>query len=264
MISPPGGRRQAQVTYELAGILGRERRLLLFDLDPLARITRLCGIEPPHGEGVSDVLLGRRSLAPAIRRLPFFDVVPASRLLAAYEALARTERGRGAALERALQGLVGRYDLALFALPRESGRALWSAFLPFSDAVVLTVEPVSFGLAAVEATVLQIETAIGSRPVPSWIVALGFEERSPLARNFLVALHERWPGHLFETAVPDVGQGPVGARGAALRAMARELDQRLHRPLSRAPRPSTLSRTPPAVSSPGTLAHGEPGSPWTP
>lgn len=264
MISPPGGRRQAQVTYELAGILGREQRLLLFDLDPLARITRLCGIEPPHGQGVAEVLLGRRSLAPTIHGLPFFDVVPASRLLAAYEALARTERARGAALERVLQGLVGRYDLALFALPRESGRALWSAFLPFSDAVVLTVEPVSFGLSAVETTVQQIETALGSRPVPSWIVALGFEERSPLARNFLVALRERWPGHLFETVVPDFAQGPVGARGAALRAMARELDGRLHRRLPRAPRPSTLSHAPPAVPIRGTLAHEEPGIPWTP
>jgi len=237
VISPPGGRRQARAAIELAGLLPRgAQRALIVDLDPLARATRLLGIDPGAGDSISDVLLRRRPLDAAVRRVAHaWDFVPATRMLAAFEAFAARDRELCGVLRAALAPLAGRYDYVLLLAPGESGEALWSAALEASDAVLVFAEPLSFGLRGVDRVVRQLHAPVhapaqalnGRGPLALWIAALGFSARSPLTRNFLVGLRDRFPAHVLRTLVPDSDEVSHEMRQAAYHALAGELRGRL-------------------------------------
>lgn len=247
MISPPGGRRQARAAVELAGILPRgSERALVLDLDPLARATRLLGLDPEAGDTTSDVLLRQRPVGQAARRVGRFDFVPASRMLAAFEAFAARDHGLRGVLRSALEPLAGRYERVLLVAPAESGEALWSAALAASDAALLFAEPLSFGLHGVDRVVRQLYATVraplhargGGGPLALWIAALGFSARSPLTRNFLVGLRDRFPTHVLGTLLPDADEVPLQVRHAATCALASELRGRLRH--ARRPRPTPV------------------------
>ena len=236
LISPPGGRRQARAAIELAGILPRgAQRALVVDLDPLARATRLLPVDPATGETSADVLLRRRALEGAVRRMTkTWDFVPATRMLAAFEAFAARDRELRGLLRRALEPLAARYDYVFLLAPGESGEALWSAALDASDAVLVFAEPLSFGLRGVDRVVRQLHApvhapahALNGHGLALWIAALGFSARSPLTRNFLVGLRDRFPAHVLRTLVPDTDEVTHEMREAAYHALAGELRGRL-------------------------------------
>jgi len=229
----PGAGRSTDAALHLADIWHQKgERVLLVDLDPLGRASRSLGLERALPGTAADVLFGRRSLAAATHVLADgLDLVPASRLLAAFEAFAARDVLVAKRFGLALAGVAHRYDRALLFTPPEGGAALFTTALSVADAALLFVEPASFGFREVEGCVRRIRAAADGRPLPLWMAALGLSERSPLSRNFLVGLRARFGRHVLRTVVPDGGGRPSRAGHEPLDALADELHHELSRRL---------------------------------
>jgi chromosome partitioning protein len=100
------------------------------------------GLEPDEIETtVHDVLVGRCDIGEAIRRLDeeAFDLVPSSIDLAGAEAYLLTRMGREYALQKALAGLDGSYQLILLDCPPSLG-VLTITALTAADEVVIPLQ----------------------------------------------------------------------------------------------------------------------------
>ena len=119
-----GGVAKTTTVAALAAALSEQGRdVLAVDLDPQACLTYSLGLEPDQLETtVHDVLVGRCDMRDAIRSLDeeAFDLVPSSLDLAGAEVYLLTRMGREYALQKALAGLDGAYQLILSTALRRS------------------------------------------------------------------------------------------------------------------------------------------------
>lgn len=104
-----------------AGLVERNRRVLLVDLDPQASLSFATGIDDDPEPSMHDVMMGRAAITDILYESNGLDVAPSSIDLAGAEVHLLTRPGREYVLERALRPVLPAYDVVLIDCPPSLG-----------------------------------------------------------------------------------------------------------------------------------------------
>jgi chromosome partitioning protein len=236
-----------------AALAERGRRVLLVDNDPQANLTGALGLSK-DGESTYDVLFGdaaledvKRSVVDSALRHPngaVIDVVPGAPDLAGAEVEVVGVADRERRLEAALAGARDAYDYVLIDCPPSLGLLTLNALVA-ADGVIAPVQCEYLaleGLSQLLDTLRRVREALNPGLVRLFLLMTMFDARTGLSQSVVDEVRSHFPQFFLSTVIPRsirFGEAPsyaqsvlrydaTGRGAAAYRALAAEIDERLH------------------------------------
>lgn len=220
------------------------RRVLLVDLDPQACLTFSVGLDPDAlTESLHDVFVRRVKVADVRRpvtSLPGLDILPATIDLAGSEVHLLTRTGREHALAKALDPVLGEYDLVLVDCPPSLGVLTINGLSAAEEVVIpLQCETLSHrGVGQLLETVEDVRMFANPRLTVRGVIATMYDDRTRHGRAVLEDVGRRYDLTVLDPPVrksirfaeaPDLGRcilehAPTSPGADAYRALARQLD----------------------------------------
>jgi chromosome partitioning protein len=219
------------------------RRVLVVDLDPQACLTYSLGFDPDGLEqSVHDVFVRRAKVADVSRPVPGvegLDVLPASIDLAGSEVHLLTRTGREHVLARALEPVLGAYDLVLIDCPPSLGVLTINGLTAAAAVLIpLQCEALSHrGVGQLLETVEDVRAFANADLQVRGVIATMYDDRTRHARSVLDEVGERYGIPVLSPPVrksirfaeaPAVGKSilqhaPSSPGAQAYRSIARQL-----------------------------------------
>ena len=184
------------------------KRVLLVDLDPQACLTYSLGLDPDDlTASLHDVLVRRAKMAdirlevPGVRGL---SVIPATIDLAGAEVHLLSRTGREHVLARALQPILGEYDVVLIDCPPSLGVLTINGLTAAEVVLVpLQCEALSHrGVGQLLETVEDVRQFANDSLRVLGVIATMFDGRTTHARRILAEVGERYGLRVFDPPVP--------------------------------------------------------------
>jgi chromosome partitioning protein len=222
ILSQKGGTGKTTAVRTLADVLRRAGlQVLALDLDPQGNLSDYFDVPPDAQPTTAEVLVGRATLAEAIRSVDAdqsadaghgtdagrvrgrADVVPANLSLAETELALGGKIGRELTLRRALQQAPLGYEIVLLDCPPSLGLLTVNALVA-ADWALITAEAQYFALQGVEQAMEVVEVARDSLNPDLQLlgVLLNLADlRTIHSREALASLRERFGEKVFDTAI---------------------------------------------------------------
>jgi chromosome partitioning protein len=226
-----------------AALAALERRVLVLDCDPQGNASRGLGVEatPPT---LYHVLAGTAGLAEAIRptEFPFLSIAPSNRDLVGVEIeFAHLEDWEGR-LRRAIEPIVGQFDVVLLDCPPSLGHLTVCALVA-AEGVLVPLQCEYFALGGISelvSTVRRVQAALNPRLEIAGVLLTMYDDRTNLSREVADEVRRHFGDRVYRTVVPrnvrlaeapshgqPILQYDIKSRGAeAYLALARELLRR--------------------------------------
>ncbi|MGR8929477.1 MAG: ParA family protein [Gammaproteobacteria bacterium] len=187
-------------------------RTLLVDLDPHGSLTSYFRMNPDQIEFsvynlFRDTSEKKKDVDPQIYVTPTeFDglaVLPASTAIATLDRQVAQMGGMGLVVSTALAKLKDRYDYVIIDSPPMLGVLMINA-LAACDHLIIPVLAEFLALKGLDRMVHTINMVFHSRKVPPryTIVPTMYDKRTRAARDSLLALHQQYPGKVWQSVVP--------------------------------------------------------------
>ena len=190
-----------------ASLAAAERRVLLVDVDPQSNASSGVGVRLERGEvSTYDVLLGRQSLAQAVRptRVPHLSVVPSAPDLAGAEVELVDQPRRELRLRSALQGARDEYDFVFLDCPPSLGLLTVNALVA-SDGVIIPLQCEYYaleGLSQLLRTVRAVRRSFNPRLDIEGIVLTMFDTRNNLSHQVADEVRRHFRSKVFRSVIP--------------------------------------------------------------
>ena len=190
-----------------ASLAAAERRVLLVDVDPQSNASSGVGVRLERGEvSTYDVLLGRQSLAEAVRptRVPPLSVVPSAPDLAGAEVELVDQPRRELRLRSALQGARDEYDFVFLDCPPSLGLLTVNALVA-SDGVIIPLQCEYYaleGLSQLLRTVRAVRRSFNPRLDIEGIVLTMFDTRNNLSHQVADEVRRHFRSKVFRSVIP--------------------------------------------------------------
>jgi chromosome partitioning protein len=230
-----GGVAKTTTVHSLGAALAeRGRRVLLVDLDPQACLTFSTGLDPDQLElSLYEVLIGKDGL----------DLLPSSIDMAGVEVHLLTRPGREYAVGRALEPLLGSYDVVLIDCPPSLGVLTINGLTAAGGVLVpLQCETLSHrGVGQLMETIGDVRSFTNPTLEVLGVVATMYDPRTRLAQETLAAVGSAYGLEVIGSPIPKSvrvaeapGRGcsvlrhaPSSPSAAAYRVLAEVLESRL-------------------------------------
>ena len=187
-------------TVHSLGVASAEfgRRTLVVDLDPQACLTFSLGFDPDAMDhSLHDVFVRRENIADVARPVPGvarLDLVPATIDLAGSEVHLLTRTGREHVLERALEPVLGHYDLILIDCPPSLGVLTINGLTAANSVLIpLQCEALSHrGVGQLLETIEDVRAFANSDLDVRGIIATMYDDRTRHARHIIEEVESRY------------------------------------------------------------------------
>lgn len=208
-----GGVGKTTTVVTLGGLLSAWGfRTLLVDLDPHGSLTSYFRMNPDEVElGVynlfRDTSEKKKEVNPSIyianTEFDGLAVLPASTAIATLDRQVAHMGGMGMVVAAALGKLKDQYDYVIIDSPPMLGVLMINA-LAACDHLVIPVLAEFLALKGLDRMVHTIDMVFHSRKTPPkfTIVPTMFDKRTRAARESLVALHQQYPGNIWNSVIP--------------------------------------------------------------
>jgi chromosome partitioning protein len=220
-----GGVAKTTTVHSLGAALAEGgQRVLLVDLDPQACLTFSAGVDP-DGLDVSlyEVLTGKAAAEDIRLEAEGFDLLPSSIDMAGVEVHLLTRPGREYALSRAIEPLLGDYDVVLIDCPPSLGVLTLNGLTAASGVIIpLQCETLSHrGVGQLMETIADVRSFTNPRLEVLGVVATMFDPRTRLARETLAGVGAAYGLEVLEPPVPkSVRVAEAPGRGCSVMAHA--------------------------------------------
>ena len=202
-----GGVGKTTTAVNVGAYLALGVRVLLVDLDPQANATSSLGFDPNGVElSTYDALLGAASLSAVI--VPSgraqFDLAPSSRALAGAQVELVDQADRDQRLKRAMQDVVGRYDVVIVDTPPSLGILTLNALV----AAELLLAPVQCeylaleGVAQLMETIELVRATLNPRLELLGMLMTMYDQRTRLSPQVVEEVRRHFPDRTFNTVIP--------------------------------------------------------------
>ncbi len=187
-------------TVHSLGVASAEfgRRTLVVDLDPQACLTFSLGFDPDSLErSLHDVFVRRDCVADVslqVPGVPNLDVLPATIDLAGSEVHLLTRTGREHVLERALEPVLGKYDLILIDCPPSLG-VLTINGLTAADSLLIPLQCEALshrGVGQLLETIEDVKAFANSSLTVRGIIATMYDDRTRHSRHIIEEVEARY------------------------------------------------------------------------
>ena len=187
-------------TVHSLGVASAEfgRRTLVVDLDPQACLTFSLGFDPDAlDRSLHDVFVRRESVAEVrlpVPGVPFLDLLPATIDLAGSEVHLLTRTGREHVLERALEPVLGDYDLILIDCPPSLG-VLTINGLTAADSVLIPLQCEALshrGVGQLLETIADVRAFANADLAVRGVIATMYDDRTRHARHVIEEVEVRY------------------------------------------------------------------------
>lgn len=243
-----GGVAKTTTVHSLGAALAeRGRRVLLVDLDPQSCLTFSAGIDPDALEvSLYEVLIGKAAAADCRCDIDGMGLLPSSIDMAGVEVHLLAKAGREYALGRALEPLLGDYDVVLIDCPPSLGVLTINGLTAASGVLIpLQCETLSHrGVGQLIETISDVRSFTNPSLEILGVVATMYDPRTRLAQETLAAVGAAYGLEVLDPPVPKSvrvaeapGRGvsvlrhaPHSTSANAYRALAAGLESRLSGP----------------------------------
>jgi chromosome partitioning protein len=201
-----GGVAKTTSAHTLGGALAeRGQRVLLVDLDPQACLTFSAGLDAEALEvSVHDVMLGRAAAADVLVDVGGLHLIPSSIDLAGSEVHLLSRTGREYVLQRALQPLLGAYEVILIDCPPSLGILTINGLTAADEVLIpLQCETLSHrGVGQLIETIDDVRTYTNPELAVRGVIATMFDRRTKLARQTVAAMGESYGLTVLDPPIP--------------------------------------------------------------
>lgn len=206
IVNHKGGVGKTTTAINVAAALSafHNKKVLLIDLDGQANLTTHCGIfeEPQHS--MFEVLYSSLPIKQAIVHMPMYDIVPAKLDLSGVEISLVNKPAREMVLKKAIQSVVGNYDIIIIDCPPTLGLLTFNA-LTASDYFIITLQTEFFalhGLSRILTEVVEIvKENLNENLFFAGIVATMFDKRRALHIDALEKAKESYAHDMFNSVI---------------------------------------------------------------
>ncbi len=180
--------------------------VLLIDFDPQVNATAGLGIKETHGNDISTLILGERSLEEVIKPtgVDGLMIVPGSRSLSGLEIELAGAEYREYLLKEAIEDIIGRFDYVLIDCPPSLGLLTINALVA-SNEVLVTLQSEYYaleGLSHLMDTVRNIRQLWNPGLKINGVVLTMFDRRLILSRDVEEEVKEFLGSTLYNTCIP--------------------------------------------------------------
>ena len=191
-----------------AYVAGSGRRTLMVDIDPQANATSGVGVDKTAlTTSIYDLLLEHAAVADVcVTRDEFkLDLVPSSPALSGAEVELVNAIGREYRLQKALDGLNGRYDYILIDCPPSLSLLTVNALTAARDGVLIPVQCEYLaleGLSQLTQTIELVRKYLNPALSIRGLIMTMYDSRTNLSRQVVEEVRNYFPGKVFRTIVP--------------------------------------------------------------
>jgi len=204
-----GGVAKTTTVQSLGEAMARQgRRVLVVDLDPQACLTYSLGFDPDQLDASLHDVVVHRAKAEDVRRpvlgIEGLDVLPATIDLAGAEVHLLSRTGREHVLARALEPVLGDYDVVLIDCPPSLG-VLTINGLTAADAVVVPLQCEALsqrGVTQLLETIEDVRTFANERLDVLGVIATMYDGRTRHARQVVEEISTRYGLRVLQPPVP--------------------------------------------------------------
>jgi chromosome partitioning protein len=209
VVNQKGGVGKTTSVINLSAFLASSgRKTLMVDIDPQANATSGVGVDKLAVDpSTYNILLEESSLADTIFPLPAFklDILPANPALSGAEVELVNAIGREYRLQKALEGVNGRYDYILIDCPPSLSLLTINALTAAKDGVLIPVQCEYLaleGLSQLTQTVELVQKYLNPHITIRGLMMTMYDSRTNLSRQVVEEVRNYFPGKVFRTIVP--------------------------------------------------------------
>jgi chromosome partitioning protein len=209
IVNQKGGVGKTTSVINLSAFLASSgRKTLMVDIDPQANATSGVGVNKTAVDpSIYDILLEESSLNEAIVSLPEFemDLMPSNPALSGAEVELVNAIGREYRLQKALEGVNGRYDYILIDCPPSLSLLTINALTAAKDGVLIPVQCEYLaleGLSQLTQTVELVQKYLNPGISIRGLMMTMYDSRTNLSRQDVEEERNYFPGKVFRTIVP--------------------------------------------------------------
>ena len=209
IVNQKGGVGKTTSVINLSAYLaGSGRRTLMVDIDPQANATSGVGVDKTAlTTSIYDLLLEHAAVADVcVTRDEFkLDLVPSSPALSGAEVELVNAIGREYRLQKALDGLNGRYDYILIDCPPSLSLLTVNALTAARDGVLIPVQCEYLaleGLSQLTQTIELVRKYLNPALSIRGLIMTMYDSRTNLSRQVVEEVRNYFPGKVFRTIVP--------------------------------------------------------------
>ncbi|RMG99791.1 MAG: ParA family protein [Chloroflexi bacterium] len=184
------------------------RRVLMVDVDPQANATSGIGLNKYElARSTYDLLLEEATVDEVLQCQQEYkvDVLPANPALAGAEVELVNAIGREYRLQKALEGINGRYDYVLIDCPPSLGLLTVNALTAASHGVIIPVQCEYLaleGLSQLTQTIELVQKYLNPQLFVRGLIMTMYDSRTNLSRQVVEEVRRYFPGKVFRTIVP--------------------------------------------------------------
>jgi chromosome partitioning protein len=201
-----GGVAKTTTVHTLAAALvERGQRVLAVDLDPQACLTYSVGADPDTlAVSIHDVFLGRCDAAGALHKSGDLHVLPSTIDLAGTEVYLLSKTGREYVLKRAIQPVLGDYEIVLIDCPPSLGILTINGLTAAREVLIpLQCETLGHrGVGQLLETIDDVRSFTNPELEVRGVVATMFDPRTNLTRQIVTDVPQRYGIEVLDPPIP--------------------------------------------------------------